>query len=96
MSTRGSPTAPNRPSPERRRSAPQAGDILASERSARADVYTVSIVASDQEVTVRRYSAVIELVETLARERRVDGWFTNDQTHYARVAHHRSGVMGRS
>jgi len=56
----------------------------------------VSIVASDQEVTVRRYSAVIELVETLARERRVDGWFTNDQTHYARVAHHRSGVMGRS
>ena len=35
--------------PNARRSGPQAGDILASERSARADVFTVSIVPRDLE-----------------------------------------------
>ena len=95
MSTRGSAIAPNndtlqKPPPGPRRLAPQAGDILASERSARADVYTVSIVPTCSEVTVRRYSATIERVQALARTRQVDGWFTGDHTHYARVATYRS------
>jgi hypothetical protein len=100
MSTRGRAIARDndtleKPLREPGRSAPQAGDILAAERRARADVYTVSIVAADSTVTLRRYSAVIELVKTLARARRVNGWFTSDQTHYARVASHRSGTTGR-
>jgi hypothetical protein len=72
------------------RSAPQVGDVLASERSARADVFTVSIVPTDGNVTVTRYSAAVERVQELARTRRVDGWYTCDQTHYARIASYRS------
>ena len=72
-----------------RRSVPQAGDMLVSERSARADVFTVGVVPAGSYVTVTRYSAAIELVQELARARRVDGWFTNDHTHYARVASYR-------
>ena len=70
--------------------APQPGDILASERSARADVFSISIIATDSEVTVSRYSEAIERVRELARKRRVDGWYTSDHTHYARIASYRS------
>ncbi len=73
------------------RSAPQPGDILVSERSARADVFAISIIPSDSSVTLTRYSAAIERVRELARARRVDGWYTSDQTHYARIASHRFG-----
>jgi hypothetical protein len=95
MTTRGPAIASNddnlqKALPKVRRSAPQAGDILASERSARADVFTVSIVPTDSDVTVTRYSAAIERVQELARTRRVDGWYTADHTHYARVASYRS------
>ena len=94
MSMRGPAIATHnnlqKPPPDARRSAPQAGDILASERSARADVFTVSIVPTGSDVTVTRYSAAIERVQELARTRRVDGWYTCDQTHYARVASYRS------
>lgn len=69
---------------------PQAGDILVSERAARADVFAISIVPMDSDVTMTRYSAAIERVRELARARRVDGWYTGDQTHYARVANYRS------
>jgi hypothetical protein len=71
------------------RSAPQAGDILVSERSARADVFAISIIPSDSDVTLTRYSAAIERVQELARARQVDGWYTSDHTHYARVASYR-------
>ena len=95
MSTRGAAIAVYGDTLEKapltaRRSAPLAGDILASERSARADVYTVSIVPTDTLVTLRRYSAAIARVQELARTRQVDGWYTCDQTHYARVASYRS------
>ena len=76
--------------PDAWRSGPQAGDIVASERSARADVFAISIIPTDSDVTVTRYSAAIERVQELARTRRVDGWFTSDHTHYARVASYRS------
>jgi hypothetical protein len=69
---------------------PQAGDILLSERSARADVFTVSVVPAVGDETVTRYSAAIEVVKNLARSRQVNGWFTNDHTHYARIASYRS------
>lgn len=78
------------PRPDLRRSAPQAGDVLACERSARADVFSINIVPTDCEVIVARYSEAIALVQELARRRRVDGWYTCDHTHYARIASHRS------
>jgi hypothetical protein len=95
MHTRGDVIATNddrlqQSPPDARQSQPQAGDILASERSARADVFAISIIPTDSDVTVTRYSAAIELVQELARTRRVDGWFTSDHTHYARVASYRS------
>jgi len=95
MSTRGPAIVSGddtlqKPPPKARRSAPQAGDILASERSARADVFTVGIVPTGSDVIVTRYSAAIERVQELARTRQVDGWYTCDHTHYARVASHRS------
>ena len=78
------------PRPDLPRSAPQAGDILACERSARADVFSINIVPTDSEVIVARYSEAIERVQELARKRRVDGWYTCDHTHYARIASYRS------
>ena len=94
MNTRGAGIASNdhrlqEPRPQAP-SAPQAGDILVSERSARADVFAISIVGSDSDDTVRRYSAAIARVQELARTRQVDGWYTADQTHYVRVASYRS------
>ena len=79
------------PSPDGRRLAPQAGDVLVSERTARADVFAISIVPTDSDITVTRHSAAIERVQELARARRVDGWYTCDHTHYVRVASYRSG-----
>ena len=79
----------NEPQPDIRR-APQAGDILASERSARADVFSISIIPTDSDVTVTRYPEAIERVRELARIQRVDGWYTCDHTHYARIASYRS------
>jgi hypothetical protein len=77
------------PGPDRR-PCPVTGDVLTSERSARADVYEISIVPADGRVVVSRYSEAIKTVRALAQELRVDGWFTSDQTHYARVASYRS------
>jgi hypothetical protein len=76
-----------------RRPGPVAGDVLTSERSARADVYEISIVPADSRAVVSRYSEAIETVRALAQELRVDGWFTSDQTHYARVASYRSSLV---
>ena len=96
MNTRGAAIAMNddhggtAPRSDTWRSAPQAGDILVSERSARADVFAISIIPSDSDVTLTRYSAAIERVRELARARQVDGWYTSDDTHYARVASYRS------
>ena len=96
MNTRGAAIATNddclrkAPRPDVRRLTPQTGDILASERTARADVFAISIIPTDSDITVTRYSAAIERVQELARARRVDGWFTCDHTHYARVASYRS------
>jgi hypothetical protein len=69
---------------------PQAGDIIACERSARADVFSITIIPYHSEVIVARYSEAIERVHELARTRRVDGWYTCDHTHYARIAGYRS------
>jgi hypothetical protein len=71
------------------RPTPRAGDVLASGRTARADIHTISIVPADARTIVARYSEAIEKVRELARELRVDGWYTSDHTHYVRVATYR-------
>ena len=68
------------------RSAPNPGDVLVSEPSARADVYAISVVPAAAHMVVRRYPEAIEKVRELARLRRVDGWYTADQIHYAQIA----------
>jgi hypothetical protein len=71
------------------RSAPQAGDVLASRPTARADIYMIAILPAPTHVTATRHAEAIETVRTLARERHVDGWFTCNHTHYTRVANFR-------
>jgi hypothetical protein len=78
----------------RRRSGPVPGDVLASKRAARSDVYAISVVPAPAQIFALRYPQAIEQVRELARQRGVDGWFTADQTHYARVARHRVASDG--
>lgn len=73
---------------------PRAGDVLASARTARADVYTISIVPAPAHLRERRHSAAIEKVRGLACRLKADGWFTCDHTHYARVANFRETRSG--
>jgi type II secretory pathway component GspD/PulD (secretin) len=81
-----SSTSEGTPSSVTWRSAPRSGDVLASERTARADVYQISVVPAAAHMVVRRYPEAIENVRELARQLGVDGWYTGDQTHYAQVA----------
>lgn len=69
---------------------PVAGDLLVSERTARADVYVVTVVPSPAIVAVlARHAEAIAKVREMARGLGVDGWYTCDHTHYARVAKRR-------
>jgi hypothetical protein len=79
-------------STRRFRSAPNDGDVLAARRTARADFYTISIVPDAGYIRAERYSEAIGKVEELAERLGVDGWFTCDHTHFARVAMHRTTV----
>ena len=68
------------------RSVPQAGDVRASARTARADVYAISIVPAAAHLRATRHTEAIGKVRELARGLEVDGRFTSYHTHYARVA----------
>jgi hypothetical protein len=63
--------------------------VVASKRTARADVYTISIVPDAGHARARRHAEAIDKVQQLARQLQVDGWFTYDHSHFARVAMHR-------
>jgi hypothetical protein len=62
--------------------------VLVSKRAARADFYAISIVPEAGHTRVRRLSEAIDRVQQLAAQLGVDGWFTCDHTHFARVATH--------
>ena len=66
-------------------SGPVPGDVLASRPTARADLYLISVVPRAAHMTAKRYPEAIDAVRELARQRRVDGWFTCNHTHYARI-----------
>ena len=98
MTVRGGGVAVREPPPTDRsltpalRPVPQAGDVLASKRSARADVFLICIVSGADDRRVKRYQEAIDRVRELAGELQVDGWFTCNHTHYARLAHFRQRV----
>lgn len=72
-----------------RRPTPKPGDVVVSERSARADVYDISILPGNADQVARRRGDAIERVRQLASQLRVDAWYTCDQTHYVHLAAHR-------
>jgi hypothetical protein len=72
------------------RSAPRDGDVLASKRTARSDVYTISIVPGAGHIRARRHSEAIDKVRALSKQLGVNGWVTFDHTHFACVATHRA------
>jgi len=76
-------------SPIPRRPAPQSGDVLVSRPTARADVYAISVIPSKARIVAARYQDAMEKVDELARGLAVDGWYTCDHTHFARIARHR-------
>jgi len=80
----------------RGRRVPRTGDILASRRTARADVHEISVVPARPETVVRRYADALKTVKELACTRRVDGWYTSDYTHYVRVATYRGQDEAKS
>lgn len=68
---------------------PQSGDVLASRPTARSDIYQISVVPTKADLVATRYDDAMERVRELARVRAVDGWYTCDHTHFARIASHR-------
>lgn len=68
---------------------PREGDVVASKRSARADTYDIRIIPASAHATLRRHAHAMTTVESLARQLQVDGWYTSDHTHHARVASYR-------
>ena len=76
----------NAPPLSRRQPTPRPGDVVASRRSARADIHAISVIPAEAHTIVARYPEAIAQVRVLARRLRVDGWYTGDHTHYARVA----------
>jgi hypothetical protein len=69
---------------------PQPGDVLASRPTARADIYEISVVPTKADLVAMRYDDAMERVRQLARVLSVDGWYTPDHTHFARIASHRN------
>ena len=68
----------------------QAGDVLVSRPTARADVYEISVVPSLAHLSDVRYEDGWETGRRLARRLAVDSWFTADHTHFLPIAAYRS------
>jgi hypothetical protein len=74
------------------RSVPKRGDLLVSRRSARTDVYDISVISDRVHTVARTYREAVEKVSGLAGILAVDAWFTCDHTHFASIARHRSST----
>jgi hypothetical protein len=73
------------------RRVPQGGDVVASRRTARDDVYAITVMPAMSHAVAKDYDDALDTVRRLARLHAVDGWYTCDQTHFIRVAHYRPG-----
>ena len=72
-----------------RQSRPETGDLLVSKRTARSDVYMITVVPGEVHAKATRYEEAIEAARELARHMLVDAWYTEDHTHVRRIARHR-------
>jgi hypothetical protein len=68
---------------------PRPGDVLVSQCSARADRYSIGVVAEAEQAVARRFEEAMRAARQLARQQKVDGWYTCDHTHFLLVARHR-------
>jgi hypothetical protein len=73
-----------------RRPFPEQGDLIVSRRTARADVYSISVIPDQAHLTTVRFEEAIHTVEELAGRRAVDGWYTCDHTHFIQIARYRT------
>ena len=73
---------------------PMPGDILVSNPTATVE-YDVSIVGGPMESAGAHYTTAVALAKTLAAERRVDAWLTEDHTHVLKIAFCRDTIDGR-
>jgi len=71
---------------------PRPGDVLVSQRSARADRYSIGVVNDAEQEVAPRFDEAIRTARQLARQRKVDGWYTCDHTHFLLIAHHGSAT----
>ena len=71
---------------------PRPGDVLVSQKRARADRYSIGVVDHSEEGVAARFDEAMHTATQLAGERKVDGWYTCDHTHFLLVAHHRSAI----
>jgi len=71
---------------------PRPGDVLVSQSSARADRYSIDVVDDAEQGVAPRFDEAMRTATQLAGERKVDGWYTCDHTHFLLVAHHRSAI----
>lgn len=72
-----------------RRATPQAGDVLASRATARADRFAISVIPARTHAVAGRYDEAMASIKEFARQHAVDAWYTCNHTHFLRVAHHR-------
>jgi hypothetical protein len=68
---------------------PAPGDVLVSRPTARSDAFAISLFPTQACVVVRRYQDALEKAREVAGRLAVDGWYTCDHTHFARIALHR-------
>jgi hypothetical protein len=73
---------------------PMPGDVLVSNPTATVE-YDVSIVGGPMESAGAHYTTAVALAKTLAAERRVDAWLTEDHTHFLQIAFCRDTIDER-
>jgi hypothetical protein len=71
---------------------PRPGDVLVSRSTARADRYSIWVVDAAAKTVARRFDEAMRTAKQLARQQKVDGWYTCDHTHFLLVALHRSVI----
>ena len=75
---------------ERASDRPRPGDVIASRRSARNDIYAISVIPGAPRAMAGAYDQALDVVHRLAELHAVDGWYTCNHIHFLRIAHHRS------
>ena len=71
--------------------APKHGDVLVSNPTATVE-YDVIIVGGEVDTTGAHYTAAVARASTLAAERRVDAWLTEDHIHFLQIASWREAM----